>query len=134
MDRLIMESVLADVNGFNLTKDGRDGFNGALQMGFTEDRTAQVNHAFSELKRMVQGEGIDLMICKTMVEGIYDLEICTDTLDEPLRINNKAISKDMIQEIAGHVGHDPKVLLGADGVPVENWLGIAKIEIKNCEG
>ena len=134
MDRLIMESVLADVNGFNLTKDGRDGFTGVLKMGFTEDRTAQVNHAFSELKNMVQGDGIQLVICKTMVDGIYDLELCTAALDEPLRISNKAISKEMIQEIEGHVGHDPKVLLGADGISVENWLGIGQIEIKNCAG
>lgn len=129
-----MESVLSDVSSFNVTKDSRDGFSGALVMGFTEDRIAQVNHAFSELKKMVQEEGVQLLICKTMVDGIYDLEICTDVLDEPVRINNKAISHDMILEIGRHAGTDPKVLLGADGLSVENWLGIGQLAIKNCEG
>lgn len=134
MDRLIMESVLADVNGFNLTKDSRGGYTGALVMGFNEDRIAQVNHVFSELKGMVQEEGVQLLICKTMVDGIYDLEICTDALDEPVRISNKAISKEMIQGIESHVGNEPKVLLGADGLAVENWLEIGSLDIKRCEG
>lgn len=134
MDRLIMESVLSDVSSFNLTKDGRDGFTGVLVMGFTEDRIAQVNHAFSELKKMVQEAGVALLICRTMVDGIYDLEICTDVLDEPLRINNKAIPNDMILEMERHVGNNPKIMLGADGLSAENWLAIGKLNIKNCEG
>ncbi|WP_316747296.1 hypothetical protein [Pedobacter gandavensis] len=134
MDRLIMESVLADVNGFNLTKDNRAGYTSALLMGFNEDRLTQVGHVFSELKGMVQEEGIELLICKTMVHGIYDLEICTTVLDEPVRISNKAISQEMIGEIEKHVGAEAKVLLGVDGLGVEDWLEIGSLTIKKCEG
>lgn len=133
MDRLIMESVLSDVSSFNLSKDSRDGFVGSLVMGFSEDRIAKVNHVFSELKNMVEAEDIQLLICKTMVDGIYDLEICTSALDEPVRISNKAIPKEMINVIESHTGDDPKLLLGADGLSVGNWLGLAKIEVKTCE-
>ncbi|WP_316823466.1 hypothetical protein [Pedobacter gandavensis] len=133
MDRLIMESVLSDVSGFNLTKDSRDGFIGSLVMGFSADRMLQVNHVFSELNNMVKTEDVQLLICKTMVDGIYDLEICTAVLDEPVRISNRAIPKDMIHVIESHAGDDPKLLLGAAGLPVGNWLGLAKIEVKNCK-
>lgn len=129
-----MESVLSDVSSFKLTRDSRDGFTGVLEMGFTEDRIAQVSHAFSELKKMVKEEGIQLVICRTMVEGIYDLEICTDLLDEPVRINNKAISKDMVLEMERHVGKKPRLMLGVDGLSVDNWLEIGLLDIKNCEG
>ncbi|WP_316842285.1 hypothetical protein [Pedobacter gandavensis] len=133
MDRLIMESVLSDVSGFNLTKDSTEGYVGALVMGFSEDRVAQVSHVFSELKNMVQGDGIQLLICKTMLDGIYDLEICTAVLDEPVRISNKAIPKEMIHVIESHAANDPKILLGAAGLSQEHWLGVSSLEIKSCD-
>lgn len=134
MDRLVIETVLSDVNEIFLSKEAiGTGFTSAIVMGFKADHTEQILHAFAELKKVTEQHEIQLVICKTMMAGIYDLEICTDALDEPIRILNKAIPNETVGEIEDHINSGHRLLLSTNVSKEDNKIAITNIEIKSCE-
>jgi hypothetical protein len=89
MDRLVIESILAGVDEIYLSNDSdKAELNPSIILGFKATEVDQVINAFSALKAVTDNKTVELVICRTLVSGIYDLEIKTDALDEPVRIAN----------------------------------------------
>lgn len=134
MDRLIIETVLADVNEIFLAKDHSiPGQRTNIVLGFKARNTEQIIHAFEVLKSMTKDHEVALVICKTVQAGMYDLEICTEALDEPVRIMNKVITNETIGEIKDHLLISGKMMLSTNVSEDENWIDIDKVELKACE-
>lgn len=134
MDRLIIESILSDVNEIFLSKDHvKPGFDTSVIMGYKAVNTEQIIHAFTALKDITAHHEVELVICKTMVAGIYDLELCTEALDEPIRIANKTIANEILGEIEDHINSNHKLMLSTNVSEDENWISIDKIAIKSCD-
>lgn len=133
MDRLIIESTLADVNEIFLSASNDARLNSALVLGFKPLNTNQVIKAFSALKDIAEKEKLELMICKTMVAGIYDLEIKTDGLDEPLRITNKAINAQTLKGIEDQIERNKQIVLGSNVTKEDHWIIVHAAQIKDCE-
>ncbi|EDM35446.1 hypothetical protein PBAL39_13290 [Pedobacter sp. BAL39] len=134
MDRLIIETILADVNEIFLAKDHSiPGQRTNIVLGFKAKNTEQIIHAFEVLKSMTQGHEVSLVICNTVQTGMYDLEICTEVLDEPIRIMNKVITNETIGEIKDHLLKSSPMMLSTNVSEDENWLDVNKVELKTCE-
>lgn len=134
MDRLVIENVLSDVNEIFLSKELLNpGINPSIVMGFKPTNTEQVIHAFAELKKLIADDGADLLICRTMQSGIYDLEICTSALDEPIRIMNKSITNETLGQIEDHINKSELIALRTNVSEGDNWIDITHLSIKACE-
>jgi len=134
MDRLIIETILADVNEIFLAKDHSiPGQRTNIVLGFKAKNTEQIIHAFEVLKSMTAGHEVSLVICNTVQTGMYDLEICTEVLDEPIRIMNKVITNETIGEIKDHLLKSSPMMLSTNVSEDENWLDVNKVELKTCE-
>lgn len=134
MDRLIIENVLSDVNEIFLSKDKLSpGINPSIVMGFKATNTEQVIHAFSELKKLIADHEVELVICKTMQAGIFDLEICTPALDEPIRIMNKSIPNETLGQIEDHINNSDLISLRTNVSEESNWIEITQLSIKACD-
>ncbi|KIO75132.1 hypothetical protein TH53_22175 [Pedobacter lusitanus] len=131
MDRLIIESILTAAENIYLSET-QAGPNSSLILGFREDHTEQVVHAFSVLKKMTDGKVVELVICKTLVSGIFDLEIKTDALDEPVRILNKAITTAVLEQIELQLQQNKKIVLGANVAGQESWITLTDAQVKEC--
>ncbi|WP_316793986.1 hypothetical protein [Pedobacter frigoris] len=134
MDRLIIEATFEDVNEISLLKnnDALDP-NATLVLGFKIVNTDQVIHAFSTLKKIAAQHSFELIICKTMNAGIYDIELKTSGLDEPVRINNKAITNETLGAIEDEIIKKIAMRIGLNVSPSENWIPLTSINIKDCE-
>ena len=132
MDRLIIEATLEDVNEITLSEN-TNGMDSNQVLLFKAMNTDQIAHAFAELKKAIAQHPLDLFICKTMVHGIYDLELKTDGLDEPVRIMNKVISPDVLKHLEEQSATQPSLLIATDPVEQKSWLPIRSILIKDCE-
>lgn len=133
MDRLVIESILADADEIYLSNDiQKPAVNPAIVLGFKATNADQIIHAFSALKEVTHNKTVELVICRTLVSGIYDLEIKTDALDEPVRILNKAISHELLGQIEDQLMKSKKIKLGANVSEEENWIEVSEAAIKEC--
>ncbi|RZK76841.1 MAG: hypothetical protein EOO92_13965 [Pedobacter sp.] len=134
MDRLIIESALSDVSEIFLVTDDEGNDNSfAIVLGFKASNTDQILNAFSGLKAVSVGDDIQLVICKTQVTGIYDLEIKTARLDEPIRIMNKAITSETLGAIEDRVNKNVHIVLTTNVSEEDNWIRVSATHIKDCE-
>jgi len=84
------------------------------------------------LKELVKDEEVKFVICKTLQSGIYDLEIKTPALDEPIRIMNKVISNEELGEIEDQISSNAELILAINVSEQRNWIRISNAEIKDC--
>jgi len=133
MDRLVIESILADVDEIYLSDDSdKAALNPSIILGFKAANVDQVISAFTALKELSRGSDVELVICRTLVSGIYDLEIKTGALDEPIRILNKAIPDGLLGDIEGQLHRDKKIILGTNVSEEENWIELKEAQVKEC--
>lgn len=133
MDRLIIESALADVNEIFLSEGSDARPDPAVVLGFKASHTDQVINAFAALKAIAAGNSVELVICKTLSAGIYDMEIKTGGLDEPIRIANKMISHETLGAIEDQIRLNGHIVLGTNVSEEENWIFVHVAHVKNCE-
>jgi hypothetical protein len=133
MDRLVIESILAEAEKIYLSDADENGESGpSLMLGFKGDHAEQVAHAFTALKNVTHNKLVELVICKTLVSGIYDLEIKTDALDEPVRILNKAIPNDLLEQIEKQLQQTQEIVLGTNVAEQESWITLTDAQVKEC--
>jgi len=133
MDRLVIESILADVDQIYLSNDSdQPELNPSLVLGFKAGNADQVISAFEALKSVTHNKNVELIICRTLVSGIYDLEIKTDALDEPVRIVNKAIAPELLQQIEDQLHKSRKIVLSTNVSAEENWITVTEAQVKEC--
>jgi hypothetical protein len=63
--------------------------------------------------------------------GIYDLEIKTKGLDEPIRITNKAIDNETLGAIEDKVNSQEKIVLTTNVSEEDNVIAITEVSIKS---
>ncbi|RAJ37508.1 hypothetical protein [Pedobacter cryoconitis] len=133
MDRLVIESILAETEKIYVSNDDESAELGTiLMLGFKADHAEQVVNAFTALKNITHDKAVELVICKTLASGIYDLELKTDALDEPVRILNKAIPDDLLLRLESQLQKDQKVLLGTNVSEQESWITLTNAQVKEC--
>lgn len=133
MDRLVIESILADVDEIFLSSDSKiEELNPSIILGFKAANTDQVISAFTALKNVTHNKEVEFIICRTLVSGIYDLEFKTDALDEPIRILNKAISHELLGEIEDYLAKNKSIIVGTNVFEEENWIRATQAHIKEC--
>lgn len=134
MDRLIIESALSDVSEISvLTDDNNTERSFAVVLGFKASNTDQILHAFTGLKEASADSDFQLVICKTQASGIYDLEIKTAGLDEPIRIMNKAITGETLGAIEDQISKDQNIVLTTNVSEDNNWIRVSAAHIRDCE-
>ncbi len=117
MDRLVIETILADVDEVTLVDTQSSG--PSICLGFDDGNMEQVKHAFNELKKLTQHKEVSLVICETLVSGIYDIEIVTDALDEPVRICNKVVEQQTLEGIREIMDQHTEVMLTIKGAETD---------------
>ena len=122
MDRLIIESILADANEVALV-DTQSSVP-CICLGFEDANMEQVKHAFEELRKLTTNKEVSLVICETLVNGIYDMEIVTDALDEPVRICNKVVEQQTLKGIREIMDKHPSLILAVRGAEADTELKI----------
>lgn len=133
MDRLVIESILADVDQVYLSNDSdQTELNPSIVLGFKAHHADQVISAFEALKKVTHNKEVEFVICKTLVSGIYDLEIKTDALDEPVRILNKAIPAEILQDIETQLQKSKKIILGTNVSEAQNWIMVTGAHVNEC--
>lgn len=134
MDRLIIESALSDVNEITvISNQGTSKTDFLIVLGFKASNTDQVIRAFAGLKEVAKVNHVQLTICKTQNTGIYDLEIKTDGLDEPVRIMNKSIDNETLGAIEDRINQDDNMVLTTNVSEQDNWIQVSAAHIKDCE-
>lgn len=133
MDRLVIESILAETEKIYVSNDSESAELGTiLMLGFKADHAEQVVNAFTALKNITHDKVVELVICKTLTSGIYDLELKTDALDEPVRILNKAIPDDLLLRLESQLQKDQEILLGTNVSEQESWITLTSAQVKEC--
>ena len=133
MDRLVMESTFADVDELYISNDsGVSETASSIFLGFKDINSEQAKHAFKALKNVTQNHNVELVICRTLISGIYDLEIKTDALDEPLRITNKMIDHETLSQIENLLNSDKKIVLATNLSEEKDWIQISSATVKEC--
>jgi len=68
MDRLVIESILADVDEIFLSSDSKiEELNPSIILGFKAANTDQVISAFTALKNVTHNKEVEFIICRTLV-------------------------------------------------------------------
>jgi hypothetical protein len=133
MDRLVIESILADVDEIYLSNDSeKPELNPSIILGFKAGNADQIISAFEALKSVTHEKNVELIICRTLVSGIYDLEIKTDALDEPVRILNKVIAADLLAQIEEQLHQSRRIILGTNVSEEDNWIVVNEAQVKEC--
>ncbi|CAM4282979.1 hypothetical protein SAMN06265348_109226 [Pedobacter westerhofensis] len=133
MDRLVIESILADVDEIYLSNDSENQeLNPSIILGFKAGNSDQIINAFEALKNVTQNKNVELIICRTLVSGIYDLEIKTEALDEPVRILNKVIPAELLARIEDQLHQRKTIVLGTNVSAEENWITVNEAQVKEC--
>ncbi|WP_442590615.1 hypothetical protein ACSBL2_05235 [Pedobacter sp. AW31-3R] len=133
MDRLVIESILADLDEIVLSSDqARPEFNPSIILTFKAVHADQVKHAFTALNELTSDKKVEFMICRTLVSGIYDLEIKTDALDEPIRIVNKAISPELLLQIEDLLEKNNPIRIGTNVTGEGDWIIASNAQVKEC--
>jgi hypothetical protein len=122
MDRLVIETILADVNEVALV-DTQSSIP-CICLSFDETHLEQVKHAFEALRKLTAQQEVSLVICETLVNGIYDIEIVTEALDEPIRICNKVVEQQTLKGIREIMDQHPKLTLAVSGAEADTALQI----------
>lgn len=133
MDRLVLETTLSEVNEIILSEAHEGANKPAVILDFKATHTDHIVHAFSALKGIANEHEIGFVICKTMVTGMYDLEIKTHGLDEPIRIMNRPISTERIHAIQDLIDKNEHIYLGTNVSGTESWIPVHTTTIKDCE-
>ncbi|MHA4896423.1 hypothetical protein ACXZ1K_16840 [Pedobacter sp. PWIIR3] len=134
MDRLIIEAALSDVSEIFLeTGDESNGDKFEIVFGFKATHTDQVLHAFAGLKEIAKNHEVQLIICKTRISGLYDLEIKAESLDEPIRIMNKTIDHETLGAIEDRINRDQHMVLTTNVSEEINSIVVRSAHIKTCE-
>jgi hypothetical protein len=128
MDRLVIETILTDVDEVTLINS--ESSIPSICLGFDAGNIEQAKHAFAALKKLTAYKEVSLVICETLVSGIYDLEIVTDALDEPVRICNKVVEHETLSGIRAIMDQQPELLLAVKGAEDETGLKISKATYK----
>jgi len=84
----------------------------------------QVKHAFVALRKVTAQKDVSLVICETLVNGIYDIEIVTEALDEPVRICNKVVEQQTLKGIREIMDQHPELILAVSGAEADTELRI----------
>lgn len=133
MDRLIIETILADVDEILVSGDhSNTDENTCILLGYKASNIDQIIHAFTELKKLLNHHKVSLVICKTMISGMYDLEIVSDALDEPVRINNKVIEHAVIEQIERLLSRNSEIKLALNVSQDSNWIHVDEASVKFC--
>lgn len=133
MDRLVIESILSDVDQIYLSNDNINAdLNPSIVLGFKAGNTDQVINAFKALKEITHEGKVEFIICRTLVSGIYDLEIKTNALDEPIRILNKAISHELLLQIEDCLSKNKSIVIGTNVSEDDNWILATDAQVKEC--
>ncbi len=133
MDRLVIESILSDVDEIYLSNDNINAdLNPSIILGFKAANTDQVINAFKALKGIAHEGKVEFIICRTLVSGIYDLEIKTSALDEPIRILNKAISHELLSQIEDCLSKNKSIVIGTNVSEDDNWIIATDAQVKEC--
>ncbi|WP_367865889.1 hypothetical protein [Pedobacter sp. WC2423] len=133
MDRLVIESILSETEKIYVSNDSESAELGTiLMLGFKADHAEQVVNAFTALKNITHDKAVELVICKTLASGIYDVELKTDALDEPVRILNKAIPDDLLLRLENQLQKNRKILLGTNVSEQESWISLTHALVKEC--
>ena len=133
MDRLVIESILSETEKIYVSNDSESAELGTiLMLGFKADHAEQVVNAFTALKNITHDKAVELVICKTLASGIYDLELKTAALDEPVRILNKAIPDDLLLRLENQLQKNRKILLGTNVSEQESWISLTHALVKEC--
>jgi hypothetical protein len=122
MDRLVIESILADTNEIALV-DTQSSIP-CVCLGFEDTNMEQVRSAFHTLQNLTATKSVSLVICETLMSGIYDIEIVTDALDEPIRICNKVIEQQTLKSIREIMDKHPELILAVNGAAEDTSLKI----------
>ena len=134
MDRLVIESALSDVNEIFISGNETAGSaDFGIVLGFKAAHTDQVLNAFIGLKDIVCENSVNLVICKTRLSGIYDLEIKTDALDEPIRLLNKSIDNETLGAIEDRINDGHQITLTTNVSEAENLIPLDAVQIKACD-
>lgn len=133
MDRLIIETILADVDEILVSGDySKPTGNPCILLGYKASNIDQIIHAFSALKKLLAHHRVTLVICETMISGMYDLEIVSDALDESLRINNKVIEHDVVGQLRNFLNSSSEIKLAINVSQEENWIHVDEALIRVC--
>jgi hypothetical protein len=133
MDRLIIETVLENVDEILISGDySNTDEHPCILLSYKATNIDQIIHAFSELKKLLANHKVSLVICKTMVTGMYDLEIVSDAMDEPVRINNKVIEHETLKQIEALLSQSSETKLAINVSQEENWIHIDDASVRVC--
>lgn len=128
MDRLVIETILADVDQVTLV-DTQSSVP-CICLGFDGGNMEQVKHAFDALKKLTAHKEVSLVICETLVSGIYDIEIVTEALDEPVRICNKVVEQQTLKGIREIMDQHPELILAVKGAEADTEMRINRATYK----
>ena len=133
MDRLVIETILADLDGISLSEGQLfSGSGSGLLLGFKGSNTDQVIAAFDALKKTTAGHGVSFVVCKTMVSGMYDLEIASDALDEPVRMSNKVIPQEVLSQLEADLAAGKSINLVINVSDEIHWIDLHQVLIREC--
>jgi hypothetical protein len=133
MDRLIIETILADVDEILVSGDySNTDEQPCILLGYKASNIDQIIHAFAALKKLLSNHKVNLVICKTMISGMYDIEIVSDALDEPVRISNKVIEHAVVHEIEHMLGQSSEIKLAINVSQEANWIHVDDASMRVC--
>lgn len=128
MDRLVIETILADVE--EVTLINTQSSMPCICLGFDAGNIEQAKHAFAALHKLTAHKEVSLVICETLVSGIFEIEVITDALDEPVRICNKVIEQHTLGGIREIMDKQDELLLAVKGSEDETQLHISRATYK----
>jgi hypothetical protein len=132
MDRLVIESILADVSDVFYTDESTtENLSPTIVFGFKASQSEQIITAFQQLKTISDLHEVSLTICNTLVSGMYDIEIFTEALDEPIRICNKVIGKDFFAKVQECINNQRGLGLASNYSEKETWIKLSKVDLKD---
>jgi len=133
MDRLVIETILSDLDGISMSEDQSfSGSGSALLLSFKTGNSSQIVAAFDALKKTIGEHEVSFVICKTMVSGMYDLEIASDALDEPIRLSNKVVKDEILAKLEEDLEADNSVCLAINVGDEDHWIELNQVSIRQC--
>ena len=133
MDRLVIETILSDLDGISMSEDQSfSGSGSALLLSFKTGNSSQIVAAFDALKKTIGEHEVSFVICKTMVSGMYDLEIASDALDEPIRLSNKVVKDEILAKLEEDLEADNSVRLAINVGDEDHWIELNQVSIREC--
>ncbi|TDO24765.1 hypothetical protein [Pedobacter duraquae] len=133
MDRLVIETTLSDLDGISMSEDQLFSESGsALLLSFKASNSSQIVAAFDALKKTIGQHEVSFVICKTMVAGMFDLEIASDALDEPIRLSNKVIKDELLAKLEEDLEANKAVCLAINVSDQLHWIDLNQVSIREC--